>query len=157
MNFIKSTAVAAALALSALLPIRGASAHEIMLGNLAIGHPWARQSPMGADIAAGYLTVENKGSEDDRLVKVTAEIAPVVQLHTMKMDGDIMKMIELPEGIPVPAGQFVELKPKSLHIMFMKLAKPVAEGEMFKGTLTFEKAGTVGVNFEVLAPDAGMN
>jgi copper(I)-binding protein len=75
----------------------------------------------------------------------------------MKMDGDVMKMFELPEGISIPAGSTVELKPKSLHLMFMGLAKPPVEGEHFTATLTFEKAGTVEVQFDVLAPGAHMN
>ncbi len=41
--------------------------------------------------------------------------------------------------------------------MFMDMPKAPKEGEVFRATLTFEKAGTVEVDFEVLAPDAGMH
>jgi periplasmic copper chaperone A len=130
--------------------------HEIKLGNLIIGKPWSRQSPMAADVAAGFLTIQNTGGEDDKLLKATAEITPKVQLHDMEMVNDVMKMVELPAGIPIPAGQTVELKPKSLHVMFMDLKTQVQQGTVFKGTLVFEKAGTVEVEFEVRAPNAGM-
>jgi copper(I)-binding protein len=153
----KEITFASALTLAAMFNPVDALAHEIKLGNLVITHPWSRQSPMAADVAAGFLSVTNTGQDDDRLVRATAEITPKVQLHDMKIENDVMKMVELPDGIPIPAGATVELKPKSLHVMFMDLKQPVMEGEEIKGTLVFEKAGTVDVEFEVMGPGAGMN
>ncbi|MFN4144145.1 copper chaperone PCu(A)C [Aestuariivirga sp.] len=157
MKLFKEIAFATALTLASVFAATAGEAHEVKAGDLVIGHPWSRQSPMAANVAAGFLVITNTGMEDDRLVKATAEISPTVQLHDMKMEGDVMKMVEIPEGIPIPAGATVELKPRSLHIMFMDLAAPPQQGQLFKGTLTFEKAGTVEVEFEVLAPGAVMN
>jgi copper(I)-binding protein len=64
------------------------------------------------------------------------------------VDG-IMKMRPLENGVEIPAGGSVEFKPGGYHLMFMDLARPVKEGESFSGTLTFEKAGTVDVTYEV--------
>lgn len=157
MKLFKEISFAAALTLGSLLSLADAHAHEVKVGDLVIGHSWARQSPMGADVAAGYMTITNTGKVDDRLVKATAAITATVQLHEMKMEGDVMKMAEIPGGIVIPAGATIELKPKSLHIMFMDLQAPVMEGEEIAGTLTFEKAGTVDIKYEVRAPDAGMD
>lgn len=157
MKLFKEISFAAALTLGSLLSLADAHAHEVKVGDLVIGHSWARQSPMGADVAAGYMTITNTGKVDDRLVKATAAITATVQLHEMKMEGDVMKMAEIPGGIVIPAGATIELKPKSLHIMFMDLKAPVMEGEEMAGTLTFEKAGTVDIEYEVRAPDAGMH
>jgi periplasmic copper chaperone A len=154
MRHLNHIAFAVALTLGALGASSIGHAHEVKIGNLVISHPWSRQSPMKADVAAGYLTVKNTGSEDDRLLKATAVITQKVQLHDMKIENDVMKMFELPSGIAIPAGQTVELKPKSLHVMFMDLKSQVIEGEQIKGTLVFEKAGTVAVDFEVVAPSA---
>jgi periplasmic copper chaperone A len=151
MNLLKY-AVVAALSLCVITTPDLVQAHEIKIGNLVISHPWSRQSPMKADVAAGYLSVQNTGAEDDRLLKATAEITAKVQLHDMKIENDVMKMAELPSGIAIPAGQTIELKPKSLHVMFLDLKSQVIEGEQIKGTLVFEKAGTVAVEFEVMAP-----
>ena len=106
---------------------------------------------MASDVAAGFMKITNTGTADDRLVSATATITGTVQLHDMKMEGDVMKMFEIPGGIVIPAGQTVELKPKSLHVMFMDLKRAPVEGEAFKGTLTFEKAGTVEIDYEVTA------
>jgi copper(I)-binding protein len=157
MKLIKEIAFASALTLASLMAMPSAFAHEIKFGDLVISHPWSRQSPMGADVSAGFLKITNNGAADDKLVSGTAEIAPVVQIHDMKMDGDMMKMFEIEGGLVIPAGQTVELKPKAKHIMFMKVAKQPAVDTSFKGTLTFEKAGTVEIEYEVVDPQATMD
>ncbi len=157
MKLLKEIAFASALTMAAAFNLGSAQAHEVKFGNLVIHHPWSRQSPAAADVAAGFMTITNNGKDDDRLVKATAEISKTTQIHDMKMVGDVMKMEELPDGIVIPAGATVKLKPKSLHIMFMGLKQQVMEGEEFTGTLTFEKAGTVTVDYEVAAPGGDMS
>ena len=154
MKLFKEIAFAAALSLAAVFTLADAQAHEVKIGDLVIHHPWSRQSPMSASVAAGFLTITNNGQQDDRLVKASSEISPVVQIHDMTMEGDVMKMVELPDGIVIPAGATVKLKPKSLHIMFMDVKQQPGEGTSFTGTLTFEKAGTVTIDYEVAAPGA---
>jgi copper(I)-binding protein len=157
MKPVRQIALAAAITFAGLCSAAISQSHELKVGSLVITHPWSRQSPRAADVAAGFFSVTNTGTEDDRLVKATASISPMVQLHDMQMDGDVMKMVELPGGIAIPAGTTVDLKPGSLHVMFMQLKQPVMVGEEIRGTLVFEKAGPVEVQFEVLDPDAGMN
>ena len=69
----------------------------------------------------------------------------------MSMDGGVMKMRELKNGIEIPPGATVELKPGSYHIMMMNLSRPLAKGDKIKGSLTFEKAGKVDLEFTVEA------
>ena len=157
MRLIKEIAFASALTLAALLQPVDAYAHEIKIGDLTISHPWSRKSPMGADVSAGFMKITNAGAADDKLLSATAEIAPMVQLHDMKMDGDVMKMFEVEGGIPIPAGATVELKPKSLHIMFMQMPKQPDVNTSFKGTLVFEKAGKVDIEYEVVDANATMD
>lgn len=138
---------------SLLLDTNSASAHEIIIGKLVIHHPWIRQPIGSATVASGYTKIDNTGTEDDTLIKATIEGITTVQFHTMKMDGDTMKMRELTDGIVIPAGKSVEMKPKDLHMMMSGLKSAFMEGEEVKGTLTFAKAGTVAVDYEVVAPD----
>lgn len=149
MKNFKEIVFAASLAFGAAIAFTHANAHEIRFGNLVIHHPWSRQTPAGAKAAAGFMTITNTGQQDDRLIGATAEISAIAQIHEMKMEGDVMKMAELPDGLVIPAGGSVELRPKSLHIMFMGLKGPAKEGETFAGTLTFEKAGTIEIDYEV--------
>lgn len=157
MKLLNQVIFATALTLASFADIAQSHAHEIKFGNIEIIHPWARQSPARADVAAGFLIIKNNGTEDDKLIKATASITPNVQLHAMKMENDVMKMTEVDGGIPIPAGGTVELKPMSYHIMFVDLKSAPVANTQFAGTLTFEKADTVDIEFEVTEPDAGMN
>lgn len=142
------------LALAPLLFAPGlALAHDFKVGQIEIDHPHARAMLPGAKVGGGYLTITNNGS-DDRLVAVAAARAGEAQLHEMKMDGEVMVMRELKDGVALPAGATVELKPGGYHVMFMNVGQPFKEGEAIKATLTFEKAGSVDVEFAV-GPAAG--
>ena len=129
-----------------------ALAHDYKVGALVIDHPWSRATPGGAKVGGGYLTVENKGAASDRLVAATAPaIAGRTEIHEMAVTNGVMTMRPLADGIAIPAGGKVEFKPGGYHVMFMELKQPLRQGERFKGTLTFEKAGSVEVEFAVEA------
>lgn len=140
------TALAAALALTALQPVFAHDASPVH-----VEQPWARATPPGAKVAGAFAVIENHGSTPDRLVSATAEIAGRVEIHEMAVTDGVMTMRPLPDGLPIPADGSVELKPGSYHLMLMDLAGPLKDGEHVAGTLTFEKAGTVPVEF-VVAP-----
>jgi copper(I)-binding protein len=151
---IKSV-LAAAVAASAIAS--AASAMDMdshALGDLTLSAPFARASLPNAPVAGGYVTVVNNGATDDRLVAAASDVAGRMEVHEMAMDGDVMKMRELADGLPIPAGETVVLKPGGYHIMFMKLNQPLEEGQTVEVTLTFEKAGEVSLPFPVHARDA---
>jgi len=125
-----------------------AFAHGYKIGEIEISDPYARAMLPGAKVGGGYLVITNKGAAD-RLVSVASDRAPSVQLHEMKMDGGIMVMRHLREGVAIPANSAVEFKPGGYHVMFLNVTKPFKEGELVKATLTFEKAGSVQVEFHV--------
>ena len=134
-----------------LLFVAGQSvrAHDHQAGSIVIEHPWSRATPPGAKVAAGYLVIRNESSEPDRLVGATAEIAGRAEIHAMEMKGGVMTMRPVEGGVEIPAGGEVKLEPGSYHMMFMDLARPLKEGDHFAGSLTFEKAGTVAVDYAV--------
>jgi periplasmic copper chaperone A len=108
----------------------------------------------GQPVGGGYLTIENTGAEADRLVSVASAASPDVQIHEMKMEGDVMKMRQLPDGIEIPAGGKVEMKPGGYHLMFVTVFEPFKEGGVVKVRLKFEKAGEVEVALRVEAVGA---
>ena len=153
----------AAMALAAVAFAASAAQHASdgsKTGYISIEAPWSRATPGGAKVGAGYLTIKNGGAAPDRLVSATADIAERAEIHEMSMTDGVMKMRHVSDGVAVPAGSSVALAPQGYHLMFLGLKKPLREGDTFTGTLTFEKAGTVAVTFEVrgigaAAPDAG--
>ncbi|MEP9349426.1 copper chaperone PCu(A)C [Xanthobacter sp. KR7-225] len=147
--------VAAAAAVgAAALAAPMATAHEFKAGSIEIEHPWSRATPGGAKVAAGYLVLKNAGAAD-RLVSATAPFAGRVEIHEMAMKDGVMTMRPLADGLAIPAGGTVAFKPGGYHIMFMDLKQPLKEGTLVDGTLTFEKAGTVKVQYKVEAVGAG--
>lgn len=149
---MKCVFLAAVLALA----MSAAEAHDYKVGALEIGHPWTRATPKGATVAGGYLKITNKGQTADRLTAVSASLAGRVEIHEMAMTGGMMQMRPLKAGLEIKPGETVEFKPGSYHVMFMNLKQPFVQGERIKGTLTFEKAGKVDVEFAVDAVGAQM-
>ena len=100
------------------------------------------------------MTIANDGSRAERLTAAHADIAAKTMLHKTVMDGNVMKMMHVKDGIVIPGEDSVELKPGSYHIMLMGLKAPLKEGSTFPLTLTFEHAGSVTVEVKVMKPGA---
>ncbi len=130
------------------------NAHDYTQGSIHIVHPWARATAPGAQTGGGYLKLENKGAAD-RLVSASAAVSEAAELHTMSMEGNIMKMEKLEKGVEIPAGKTVELKPGGLHIMLVGLKAPLKEGQSFPLKLKFEKAGEITVDVKIDSLTAG--
>jgi len=124
-------------------------AHDFSVGDINIEHPWTRATPAGAKVAGGYVTIENFGSKPDRLLSATMEASKQVELHEMSLTDGVMRMRGLPNGIPLPAGGRIELQPGGFHIMFLDLQRPLKQGEKVGGTLVFERAGVVQIEFQI--------
>ena len=123
-----------------------------MHGDLVIENAWIRAAPAGAPVAGGYLKITNKGQVADTLVSVSAEFAGMSEIHEMAMEGDVMKMQMLPDGLGVPAGGEVLLKPGSYHVMLIGMKRTLKLGDTFTLDLRFEKSGDLTVQPEVREP-----
>jgi len=143
-RLVATLAIAAATALSS-----AAMADEFKAGQLTIDHPWARPTIGSSKNSAAYMTLSNSGASADKLLTVKSDAAEHVALHESRMDGEIMRMVPVKDGIEVPPHGAVELKPLGLHVMLMGLRKPLKEGEEFPMTLVFAKQGDVEVEVKV--------
>jgi periplasmic copper chaperone A len=146
------TALLIGVALVAIASV--AHAHGYTLGNIGIAHPYSLPTPAGATTGGGYIReLSNKGAADDRLVGASSPAADHVELHTMSMDGDVMRMRQVP-GIVIPAGGHVDMAPgNGYHLMMIGIKQPLKVGDKVPVKLTFEKAGTVDV--ELLVQERG--
>jgi periplasmic copper chaperone A len=127
----------------------GAAAAKI--GNLDLSGGYVRAMLPGQPVGGGYVSIHNGGGSDDRLVSVESPTAGKVELHEMTMQGDVMKMRELKDGIAVPAGATVTLSPNTLHMMFKQVKTPFKKGAVVPVTLSFEKAGAVDLSLPVVS------
>jgi copper(I)-binding protein len=119
------------------------------VGSLVVTRLWSRPTPGGARLTAGYLRIANNGSEPDRLIGGSALIAERFEIHASDVNDGVARMRALREGIDIPAGETIELRPGGKHLMFAQLKNSVSQGEKFEATLVFEKAGPLAVAFEV--------
>lgn len=114
---------------------------------LTVRDAWVRPAPAGTTTGAFALIV-NSSSEADRLIGAECAEARAVEIHETRMEGDIMQMRPA-EGIDIPAGGQVELKPGSYHIMLIDLQRGLQAGDKLTITLIFDQAGRVEVEAEV--------
>jgi len=128
-------------------------ADEATLGDLVIRHVWSRATIASVGTGAVYLEVDNNGATADRLVGVATPVAAMAHLHTTEMQGNMASMQAI-DGLDVPAGGKIILKPQNSHVMLMGLSAPLKQGTTFPLTLQFEKAGKVDVNVPVEAAGA---
>jgi copper(I)-binding protein len=138
----------AAAVLAALLAMP-AYADDVTVGALKISAPWARATPKGASVGGGYMAITNTGNAPDRLVGGTTDISNRFELHEMSLDNGVMKMREVGQGVEIKPGEKVEFKPGGYHVMFMGLKQQLVQGQHFRATLQFEKAGKVDVDFVI--------
>jgi hypothetical protein len=109
------------------------------------------ESQMSGANSAAYMTIINQGQQADRLVGARSDVAQAVEIHISEMVGDIMTMHQV-EGVDLPPGEQVELKPGGLHIMLVGLNNDLNAGDRVALTLGFEKSGEIEVEAEVRAP-----
>ena len=137
-------------------------ASHVVAQTITISNAWARATVQGQKATGAFMTVTSK--ENAKLVAVSSPVAGIVEIHEMKMEKDVMKMSALPNGLDLPAGKAVELKPGGFHIMLMDLKLPLNKDVAVPLTLTFQDASgkksqqVVQVPVSVQAPSVqGMN
>ena len=131
--------------LMAALP---AFAHSYEKGDLQIRHPWARATPPGTTVGAGYLEIRNNGKQADRLLSATSSVARRIEMHVTEQAGEVAKMRQL-RDFEVPGRERLAFEPGGAHLMLVDIVQPLKKGERFPVKLRFERAGEIEVEFEV--------
>jgi copper(I)-binding protein len=123
-------------------------ASQAFAGDIMIKDPYARASNMMA--GAAFMGLMNHGTEDDRLIGARSDVSQRVELHTHLEDANgVMRMVEVKDGIAVPAGGMAMLQRGGDHVMFMGLNRELAHGDEVTVTLVFEKAGEIEITIPV--------
>jgi len=139
--------VVAAFALSAL-------AQGEAQNGIAVSEAWARATPPAARTGAVYATIRNSGGAPDRLIGIESDVADGGVIHEMTMEGDVMRMRPLTDGVVVAPGETVALAPGGLHGMLIDLKQPLKAGDTFHATAVFETAGRIEISVPVVAMGA---
>ncbi|HEU0058620.1 MAG TPA: copper chaperone PCu(A)C [Hyphomicrobiaceae bacterium] len=139
-----------ALAAMARAPAGQAQGGEFSTGNIKIVAPWTRATPESSKVGGGFMTLINTGSEPDCLVGGSTEVSGSLEIHEIHIVNGVAMMRQVNPGILLKPGASVVLKPFSHHLMMMDLKQPLKAGEKIKGTLVFEKAGRVEIEYLVV-------
>lgn len=99
---------------------------------------WVRATV--AQQKASGLFAKVTSAQGGRLVAGASSVAGVVEIHEMAMDGNVMRMRALANGLDLPAGKTVELKPGGYHVMLLDLKQQLKPGDSVPVTLTVEGA-----------------
>ena len=119
-------------------------------GKFVIEGAWARPTPEGTSISAGYLKITNHGDAPDVLLGASTPVADSAELHESAMTADgVMTMRALEHGLEIKPGETVELKPAGAHIMILGVKKPLKDGDTIPVNLNFKTAGLVEVPFAI--------
>ncbi len=130
---LKSILLGAALSLSAVSA----------MADIIIEHAYARSASPAARSGAVFMVVHNTGPEADRLIGAATDAAKHTGLHTNIIEDGVAKMLPVPEGFPIAAGEELLLQRGGNHVMLMGLTAPFVQGEELTLTLTFEQAGEI--------------
>lgn len=122
----------------------------VKIGNLALSGGYVRETASDNSPTAGYLTLKNEGSADEKLLRIETDGARSAQIHDSKLDDKgVMRMVPLEEGLTIKAGETVEFKPRGKHLMFIGVQKALKPKALFPVTFVFEKSGEVTLSLPV--------
>lgn len=138
------------LVLAALVALNSAPA----LADVDIFEPWVRATVTQQRTTGAFMRLVS--DSDTRLVSASSPVAELVQIHEMTMHNDVMKMGPV-QGLDLPAGKAVELKPGGYHVMLMGLKAQVEVGDVVPLTLVFEGRDGTQLRVEVSAPARPLN
>lgn len=116
---------------------------------LQLSESWARETVAGQTSTAAFLTIENSGGTADSLVEVTASAPATASLHSTTYADGVARMRPLDEGLEIPPGKTVVLRPGGPHIMVENLAEQLEAGETLQMRLRFLRSGERMVEVEV--------
>jgi copper(I)-binding protein len=137
-------------AFTAALLLICAFAHGASPAGVQVSDAWMRATPPQAPTAAGYLTLANHGSQADRLLSISSDLAERVELHGSDMQEGVMRMRKLADGVALPAGGRIALAPSGTHLMFIAPRRPLVAGQVVEATLHFAHAPAQVVQFKVM-------
>lgn len=120
------------LALTLMVPLAACA------DGVNVGNAWVRLPAPGQTTASAY--VELTSARDAALVGAGSAMAARLEMHSMTVEGGVMRMRALPR-IELPAGQTVKLAPGGIHLMLVDLKQPLKAGIMVPLVLSVQAAG----------------
>jgi len=116
---------------------------------VTVSEPWVRATVAQQQATGAFMRLS--ASQNARLVAASSPVAGLTEIHEMALVNDVMRMRAI-TGLDLPAGQTVELRPRSYHVMLMQLRQTLNAGERVAITLVFEDANRQRFSQTIEAP-----
>jgi copper(I)-binding protein len=97
-------------------------------------------------VSGAYMVVSNMSASDVTLLSLNAEGVGMAQIHQSILEDNIMRMEHMANGLLIPAGEAVELRPGTYHVMLMQLEKDLVEGDTVRLTLEFDDGTSIALD-----------
>jgi copper(I)-binding protein len=124
--------------------------------SVKVAGAWVRATAPGQKTAGAYVDLTSDSNA--ALVAAGSPVAERTELHSMSMDGGVMRMRALPR-IDLPAGQTVKLAPGGVHIMLVDIKQALKPGDKVPLVLSVQSSGsaltTLKIEAEVRAAAPG--
>ena len=124
--------------LKAITAILAMACSALYAQNVDVKDAWVRTAVQGQRATGAFMKITAR--DGAKLVSASSPAAGVVEVHEMKMDGDVMKMRAVQGGLDLPAGKTIELKPGGYHVMLMDLQAALPKDSSVPLTLVFQDA-----------------
>ncbi len=121
---------------------------------VTVSEPWVRATVPQQKATGAFMKLQS--AQDAKLVSAKSAVAGVVEVHEMAMDAGVMKMRAV-DGLALPMGKAVDLKPGGYHVMLMDLKSQLKDGDAVPLTLTFETKDGKRQTMEVKATARNMS
>lgn len=121
---------------------------------VTVSEPWVRATVPQQKATGAFMKLQS--AQDAKLISAKSAVAGVVEVHEMAMDAGVMKMRAV-EGLALPMGKAVDLKPGGYHVMLMDLKSQLKDGDAVPLTLTFETKDGKRQTMEVKATARNMS
>jgi len=138
--------------LTTLFLLIAGTSHAAENAKLIVTDAWMRASLGQVPTTAAYFKVENRGTNEDKLLSVSTPVAGMAHLHNSAEANGVMTMTAV-NALIVKPGETVTLTPGGVHVMVMNMKAPIKAGSKVQMVLTFERAGRIEVEAEVRGLD----
>lgn len=138
------------LPLVMLLPLMPAMA------DIHVNDPWIKEAPPGVRVMAGYLVLENQGSEPLVLTDVSSPVFERIELHLSVIENDVVRM-EAQHAMALKPGDSVSFEPGGYHLMLYDPSEKLGAGEQVELQFGFADGRRLSVTAEVRRDTGGQD
>jgi copper(I)-binding protein len=118
--------------------------------DVVVEDAWARASIGVNRPGAAYMTIRNNGDEAVTLTGIRTGLAMTPNIHQTSTNAEGVSSMVPAGEIEIAPGDAVSLEPGGLHVMLMRLQRPMAEGDNFSLRLDFSDGGEIVVEVPIL-------